>query len=122
MTKPETVAAWFAAVEPEWVQITQELRSVIEKEGPGLSCKLAWGFPCWSGKERVFSIATHKNHCNLQLWYGAELYADFPNRIDGTGKALRHVKIKTLNDIDADLRALIRTAIRLDETHPMRVN
>jgi hypothetical protein len=101
--------------------ISNALRSAIEIEGPGLSCKLACGFPCWRGTERILSIAAHKRHCNLQLWSGARLAATFPNRIEGTGKALRHAKLRTPGDVDNKVRAIIQMAIKLDLSSPQQV-
>lgn len=121
MPKAQSVKEWFETVDPKWEPLVSALRDEIEKAGPGLDCRLAWGFPCWSGRERVFSIAAHKNHCNLQLWYGASLAQDFPASIEGTGKALRHVKFRELADITAEVKALIRSAIRLDELSPQKV-
>jgi len=101
--------------------IASALRNAINTEGPGLSCKLAWGVPCWSGTERIVSIAAHAHHCNLQLWSGARLAAEFPSRIEGTGKALRHVKLRSLGDVDDEVRLIIRAAIDLDRSTPQKV-
>ena len=73
MAKAKTVAEWFDTVAPDKVAIMEPLRDTIETADPGLSCKLAWGFPCWSGNQRIFSVSAHTSHCNLQLWYGAHL-------------------------------------------------
>lgn len=97
------------------------LRDAINKTNPGLEQKLAWGFPSWRGNEYIFSIIAHTAHCNLQLWSGARLAVDFPIRIEGTGKAVRHVKVRSLADIDKDLRAIIAAAIELDRAAPKRV-
>lgn len=72
MAKAKSVSEWFETVEPDMAPIATALRDAIETADPGLSTKLAWGFPCWSGTERVFSIVAHAAHCNLQLWYGAK--------------------------------------------------
>ena len=101
--------------------IAAAARNVIETEGPGLSVKLAWGFPCWSGNERIFSIAAYKDHCNLQLWSGARLAPGFPARIEGNGLALRHIKLKSVSDIDDEIRQIIIAAIALDQSTPQRV-
>lgn len=122
MAKAKSVAAWFEMVEPDMAPITTALRDAIERANPGLSCKLAWGFPCWSGNERIFSIIAHKAHCNLQLWYGADLAAAHSKRIEGTGKRLRHVKIRRISEIDATLGQIITTAIMMDRAAPQKVH
>jgi hypothetical protein len=117
----KTTETWFSELDPAQFEIAESLRARIERAGPGLTCKLAWGFPCWSGTERIFSIAAYKDRCNLQIFYGAELAPSFPDRIEGTGKALRHVKIHSVDQIDAQLDQIIEAAIRLDATDPRPV-
>ena len=108
-------------LEPHQLTIAEGLRARIENLGPDLSCKLAWGFPCWSGRERIFSIIAYKDRCNLQLFYGASLAPAHPGRIEGTGKALRHVKVRSTDEIDDGLDRIIADAIRIDTTDPQRV-
>ncbi len=121
MAGAKTVESWFAGLDPHQSAIAEALKARIEQLGPSLSCTLAWGFPCWSGSERIFSIAAQKDRCNLQLFYGAALAADHPGRIEGTGKALRHVKVHSVDQIDAQLDQIIEAAIRLDATDPRPV-
>ena len=102
---------WFSNLDPTQREIAESLRARIQLAGPDLTCKLAWGFPCWSGRERIFSIAAHKDRCNLQLFYGAELAPFHPARIEGTGKTLRHVKIRSLDEIDEGLDRVRKTGI-----------
>ncbi len=58
-----------------------------------------------------FAIIPHKAHVNLQLADGAEL----PNpdgRIEGTGKRIRHVKVRSVEDARAPwLRAAIAAQV-----------
>lgn len=121
MAGAKTVESWFAGLDPHQSAIAEALKARIEQLGPSLSCKLAWGFPCWSGSERIFSIVAQKDRCNLQLFYGAALAAAHPGRIEGTGKALRHVKVHAIADIDPELDRIITDAIELDATDPQRV-
>lgn len=101
--------------------IGKALARELNTQGTALHQSLAWGFPCWSGNDRIFSIIAHSERCNLQLWNGARLVDRFPDRIEGTGKMLRHVKIKHVSQIDDTLRAIIIAAIELDLTGPKPV-
>ena len=60
-----------------------------------------------SMRDFVFAIIPHKSHVNLQLADGARL----PNRdgrIEGTGKRIRHVKARSVEDARAPwMRAAI---------------
>lgn len=121
MTKAKTVSAWFETVEPEMAPIAFALRKVLDEADAELATELAWGFPCWIGNERVFSIIAHMDRCNLQLWSGNRLADQFPHRIEGTGKQMRHIKVRQVNEIDEELLAIIAAAIALDQTDPERV-
>lgn len=121
MTNPKTVASYFDQVEGTPGKIARAMRTMIDMQWPELSCKLAWNYPCWSGQERVFSLIAHPRWCNLQLWSGARLAAEFPARIEGTGKALRHVKLTTIEEIDDELFRLMERAIEVDRDSPERV-
>jgi len=121
MPKPATVVAYFDSLEDEPADIAATLRKTIEGRWPQLLSKLAWGFPCWTGNERVFSIIAHKEHCNLQLWSGARLADAYMNRIEGTGKDLRHVKVHSVEDVDDELIDIMERAVGLDATEPRAV-
>ena len=120
MAEDKTVEGYFDKQEPPIRNLALGLRDRVEALGPKLTCKLAWGFPCWSGNERVFSIIAHSDRCNLQLWYGAALAEQF-DRIEGTGKALRHVKVRSLSELNDGLDAIIKAAIHMDTSDPQRV-
>ena len=121
MPKPKTVSAYFNGLEPHQSAIANALEDVIKKQWPHLTVKLAWGFPCWSGNERVFSIIAHADRCNLQLWQGARLADDYFDRIEGTGKSLRHVKVFSADQINDELIDIMDRAVTLDTTATQRV-
>ncbi len=121
MAKPASVAAYFSGLDGDGAIIARALKRTINQRWPRLSVKLAWGFPCWSGNERVFSIISHGHRCNLQLWQGARLAEDYLARIEGTGKALRHVKVYMPEQVDDELIDIMESAVRLDVAEPRRV-
>lgn len=115
------VEAYFEKLEGEVQEIALALRALMNTRDKTFTVQLAWGFPSWSGNERILSIIAHKDRCNLQLWSGNRLAGKFPERIEGTGKQMRHVKVHALSEIDAELITIIEAAIRLDATDPERV-
>jgi len=121
MPKPKTVRAYFDNLEPHQGGIAHALEDTIKEHWPHLTVKLAWGFPCWSGNERVFSVSAQADRCNLQLWQGAELADDYLDRIEGTGKSLRHVKVYAVSEINDELIDIMDRAVSLDATAPQRV-
>ncbi|MEM1087580.1 MAG: DUF1801 domain-containing protein [Pseudomonadota bacterium] len=121
MPKPASVVTYFDGLDGEPATIASQLRKTIEGRWPTLKSKLAWGLPCWTGNERVFSIIAHTAHCNLQLWSGARLADNYIGRIEGTGKALRHVKVYDVAEIDDELIDIMERAVALDRTNPIAV-
>lgn len=121
MPKPNTVRAYLNALGPHQKEIANALEDVIKTRWPHLTVKLAWGFPCWTGQERVFSVMGQSDRCNLQLWQGARLAGDYLERIEGTGKSLRHVKIYSIDDINDELIDIMEHAVSLDARVPVRV-
>lgn len=121
MPKPKTVRAYLDGLESHQNAIAIALEDAIKSHWPHLTVKLAWGFPCWSGNERVFSVVGQSDRCNLQLWQGARLAADYYDRIEGTGKALRHVKVFGVGEVNDELIDIMDRAVSLDATAPQRV-
>ncbi|MEM9838428.1 MAG: DUF1801 domain-containing protein [Pseudomonadota bacterium] len=109
------VDAYFEKQEGALRAIADALRTVLDEAMPEAEVKLAWGFPCWlkGPKDRVASIIAHTDRCNLQLWQGSTLAQQFPGRIEGTGKDLRHVKVRSVAEVDDELRAIVAAAVAL---------
>ncbi len=62
--------------------------------------------------EHFCYVGTQSNRVNLGFFYGADL-TDQEGLLEGTGKNLRHVKVKSLEQAEqASVRALIQRAIR----------
>lgn len=57
--------------------------------------------------EHFCYIGVQRNHVNLGFYYGAQL-SDPEQLLEGTGNNLRHIKIKTVDDVD---RSAIRQMI-----------
>ncbi|MEM5518684.1 DUF1801 domain-containing protein [Henriciella sp. AS95] len=121
MPMPNAVQSYFDDLEGPMKPIAIRLAQAIIAQHPGLKATLAWNYPCWFGHERIFSVIAHSRHCNLQLWSGARLAKDYIGRIEGSGKMLRHVKVRSPSDIDDELLDIIDRAVQLDEVDPARV-
>ncbi|HEX5823259.1 MAG TPA: DUF1801 domain-containing protein [Candidatus Limnocylindrales bacterium] len=102
---------------PEQRAIEQALRATIRHEFPAAVEQVDFGNKLIafgrSMKMRglLFAIIAHKEHVNLQLADGADL----PNAdglIEGTGKRIRHVKIRSVGDASAPpVLAIIRAQL-----------
>ena len=100
---------------PAVADIARALRQTVMTGAPGAvetfdaaDGLLAFGSGGMSLRDFWFAIIPHKAHVNLQLADGAEL-ANPDGRIEGTGKRIRHVKVRSVDDARAPW---VRDAIR----------
>ncbi len=97
----DAVDAYVKAQTPAHQKIIQRLRRLVKKALPALSEELKWGNPCYilDGNENICCTYVVSNHVNLGFFRGVEL-KDPRKRLEGTGKAMRHIKVRDLSDID----------------------
>jgi hypothetical protein len=104
--------------DPAVQQLAREARALIFDVLPQ-TVEVVWtrqkiaGFGTGPKKmtEHFSWIAPQKKHVGLGFYYGTEL-PDPVGLLEGTGKLLRHVKIKTADDLkNPALRALLEVAI-----------
>jgi hypothetical protein len=98
---------------PVQQEIARVLREVIRKAAPGLVETIKWNNVCYTGDGNVCSIIAHAGHVNLQFFRGAEL-DDPEGLLEGTGKGMRHVKVRSVEEIGKKaIAALVRAAASL---------
>lgn len=122
MPKPDPASATFdellASAEAESAQIARRLREIIFDVDPDSVEVIYLGYDSASygigpkkNSEAYCYIMPQKDRVNLGFYYGVAL-SDPEEMLEGTGKMLRHVKIRTLEDAeDNQLRALIQDAL-----------
>lgn len=91
--------------------IARELIETIRALAPDARETMHDGFPTWCLEDAAFVyVAAFRAHVNLGFFHGADL-PDPGRRLTGSGKRMRHVKLKTLEDVAATgAAALIREA------------
>jgi hypothetical protein len=111
------VAQLLAEHPPEQQAIEQALRASIRGEFPGAVEQVDFGNMLIafgrSMKMRglLFAIIAHKSWVNLQLADGADL-PDPGGLVEGTGKRIRHIKIRTVADASSPgVRAAMRAQL-----------
>jgi hypothetical protein len=100
-----TAEELFALYNPHVRPIAERARALVldvfpdaieQVDGPdkmlhyGLGTKMA---------QQVFYVAGYTSHANLGFWFGSNTH-DPQKLLEGTGKRLRHVKLRTLQDVD----------------------
>lgn len=94
-------------------EIVQRLRDFIAHHYPELLETLKWHVPVYSlcSTNYLLGFQVFKRHVNLNFFKGAQLY-DPQGVLAGSGKQVRHVTFRTINDIDESaLQALIDQTI-----------
>lgn len=104
---------------PEVCGVALKLCELIRRLAPDAKEKVYTGwriiaFSYRPGMKGQFcAVAPHKGHVNVYFMRGTDL-ADPGKHLEGTGKKMRHVKIRTPKDAQAKgLKALIKAAATL---------
>lgn len=103
---------------PDDVQaITDSLRKIILNSSSKLKEEYKWSMPNYSYKGLACYLQASKKHVNLGFQKGNELEGkDIHNLLQGTGKTMRHIRIKKMKDIQPEVfTSLIQAALELNE-------
>jgi hypothetical protein len=111
--RPTPVDRWFDALNSPMAPVARSVRAFVRSTAPSLTESLKWGQPCFSNEAKVVYVAAFREHVNLGFYRGAEL-ADPERLLEGTGKGLRHVKVRSTTQLTLPLRRLVRSAATLE--------
>lgn len=108
-----TVAEYVARFPPEIKRLIQEVRKVTRSIAPDRTEKAYRGWPMRVFTDRgSIAIAGFREHVNVNLGRGATL-RDPHRLLEGTGKSIRHVKVRSVADARSDgVRDLIAQELR----------
>ena len=115
MAGDKTVEFWMSQLGPGPRVIAEELRQLILNSVPDLSEAIKWGNPVYEKGGRVCYLAATGAYVSLGFFNGASLH-DSQGRMEGTGKKMRHVKVRTVDDIlDEQFATWVREAVALNQ-------
>jgi hypothetical protein len=101
-------------------EVERELHRAVRAVGPTLRIERKWNNDWYAGTDLILCIGAFSQHVGVEFWRGADLVPKHPI-LQGTGKNLRHLKIRTRAEArSAPVAAVIRAAIRLDRANPKR--
>jgi hypothetical protein len=98
----DKVTDYIASLPAPQREICQSLRELILGNFQQLREELKYNYPAYYfERKRICSTGGFKRHANLEFDYGAHLQ-DSRGRLEGVGKNIRHIKIRSLEEIDED--------------------
>jgi hypothetical protein len=106
---------------PECQKVVRALRSFLKGIAPGVKETVnAWGIPTFEAPDPFCFYMVGKSHVTFGLHFGTSL-EDPEGLLEGTGKNIRHVKLRTVADLkQKGLRELLLAAARLKGKAPMK--
>ncbi len=104
--------SWFESLPREQAPVLRALRKLVLASGKDISEEMKWGRPCYSAAKGLYCyLHVTKKHATLGFHKGGSL-KDPKNLLEGTGKDMRHIKVATMDDIDAPaFRSLLKQAM-----------
>jgi hypothetical protein len=114
------IDAYLEAKDTELGEVAQGLRRLVKKLVPGITESVnAWKIPTFESNGPMCFFMVGKNHVTFGFLRGTSL-SDPAKLLEGTGKNLRHVKLRTTEDVRKPaLKKLIQAAARLNKKEPM---
>lgn len=96
------VTAYINEAPSEQKKIMEAVRQLIHESVTTAREEFKWSRPVFKSKKDFAYLKTAKSYVTLGFFDFAKLQ-DKQNILEGTGKAMRHIKLKTTNDIDREL-------------------
>ena len=105
---------------PELRKVARALRGFVKRIVPSRKETVnAWGVPTFEAPDPFCFYMAGKNHVTFGFHFGTSL-KDPDSLLEGTGKNIRHVKLRTVADLEQSLRELVLAAARLKGKAPMK--
>ena len=112
----KTVDTWMSEVDSKLLEMAEALRRTVLEAVPDLTESIKWGNPVYEKKGNVCYLAATDKYLALGFFNAMSL-TDAERLMEGTGKKMRHVKVRTREDIDASrLASWVREAVALNES------
>ena len=106
------IEAWLDTLRPDQRATALALNEAALAAEPGLMRTIKWGNLIFMHRGvHAVAVVVHKDHANLQVFNGAVLAEAFP-ALEGTGKGVRHLKVRYAQAVDAPLvTTLVRACV-----------
>ena len=98
----DSTDSYFTEQPAEKRVLLEKLRALVLKGVPDATASIKWGVPFYqrNGKN-VFSIAAFKEHVGINFFASPSVLVDPKKKLEGGGKTMRMLKVRTASDIDS---------------------
>lgn len=109
----KSVEEIISKLDPEKKKLANRLRQIVKKTLPDAIETVKWRNITYLHKEQDLAwIIVYGDHLDFGFFKGAMLKSD---RLEGTGKGLRHIKVRNEEDIDEpEFSRLLKDATKLE--------
>jgi hypothetical protein len=98
----EQVTAYIEGAPEEQRRIMETVRKLVHATVKEVREDFKWGRPIFATAKDFAYFKTAKAHVTFGFMQAGKL-DDPDGRLEGTGKDMRHIKLRTLSDVDATL-------------------
>lgn len=84
-------------------EIMEKVRDIILDAVPEVIENFKWSRPVYTLQKDFTYLQANKQHVNVGFYSGFEMLNDPDKLLQGTGKTMRHLKIKSIDEIDSEL-------------------
>lgn len=110
----DTVSALIKRLDPAKQKNLNAIRRIIKRAAPDLTEGIKWGNICYWRNGNVIWFLAYRDYLDFGFFKGAKL-TNPQKQLEGTGKGLRHIKIRSAKDIDPPyFTKLVKEAVQLD--------
>lgn len=85
----------------EQKEIMETIRSLIHKNVVNVTEEFKWSRPVFNSRKPFAYLQANKNYVNLGFHKDFEKLNDPEGVLEGSGKTMRHIKLKSISDIDS---------------------
>lgn len=91
--------AFFDELNEPIAALARELRDIIRKAIPDADESIKWGIPVYEANGLTCALRPSGDYVALQFYASGITLDDPDGLLEGTGKKMRHVKIRTKSDL-----------------------
>ncbi|KPK80545.1 MAG: hypothetical protein AMS27_16850 [Bacteroides sp. SM23_62_1] len=101
MNDDPKVIEYINAAQSHQKEIMLTIRKMIFELVPDVGEAIKWGTPVYSRIKNICYMAAFKKHVTF-AFYNGQMLKDPDGILEGTGKMMKHIKFKKIEDVDQE--------------------